>query len=279
MQEKVEVIDCKIKNPATALRQIADKFQCGRMQIQSIVYDQQNLLDKFTASGNTASKRVRTCRFQNIDLAMLEWFRKARSHCKNIPVSGPTLQQKACAVAAQMGTEQEFKASNGWPEKIKIRYNIKGITVSGESEEVREETVQSRKERLPVIFTGYSPQDILNMDEIGKFYRALPNKSLSEAAKQCRGGKQSKERITWAFFVNAAGGKEKPTVIGKSANPHCFKGIKDLSNLPCTYFHRKKAWIDFDILDQVFTRLNQGVSLKVEVSSCYSTMHLFTHTT
>ena len=115
------------------------------------------------------------------------------------------------------------------------------MTVSGESGEVREETVQSWKERLPVILAGYSPQDILNMDETEKFYRALPNKSLSEAAKQCRGGKQSKERITCAFFVNAAGGKEKPIVIGKSANPRCFKGIKDLSNLPCTYFHQKKG--------------------------------------
>lgn len=63
------------------------------------------------------------------------------------------------------------------------------MTVSGESGEVREETVQSWKERLPVILAGYSPQDILNTDKTGKFYRALPNKSLSEAAKQCRGGK------------------------------------------------------------------------------------------
>lgn len=143
-----------------------------------------------------------------------------------------------------MGMGQEFKASNGWLEKFKIRYNIKGMTVSGESGEVREETVQSWKERLQVILAGYNPQDILNMDETGKFCRALPNKSLSEAAK-CRGGKQSKERITCAAFVNAAGGKEKPIVIGKSANPRCFKGIKDLSNLPCTYFHQKKGFDGF----------------------------------
>ena len=80
--------------------------------------------------------------FQVIDLAMLEWFRKAKG--KNIPVSGPILQQKACAVPAQLGMEQEFKASNGWLEKFKIRYNIKGMTVSGESGEVREETVLER---------------------------------------------------------------------------------------------------------------------------------------
>ena len=88
LQEKVGVIDFKNKNPATALG--PNKFQCGKTQIQSILHDQQNPLDKFTASGNSASKRARTCRFQDIiDLAMVEWFRKARS--KNIPVSGPIL--------------------------------------------------------------------------------------------------------------------------------------------------------------------------------------------
>ena len=138
-------------------------------------------------------------RFQDNDSAMLEWFSMARS--KNIPVSGPMLQAKAVAVAEQMQLEN-FKASNGWVEKFKTRYKI-SMTVSGESGEVREETVESWKERLPQILAGYSPEDILNMDETGKFYRALPNKSLSEAAKQCRGGKQSKERVTCAFFVNA----------------------------------------------------------------------------
>ena len=64
LQEKVKVIDFKNKNPATALGQIADKFQCVKTQIQSILRDQQNLLDKFTASGNAASKRLRTRRFQ-----------------------------------------------------------------------------------------------------------------------------------------------------------------------------------------------------------------------
>ena len=118
LQEKVEVIDFKNKNPATALRQIADRFQCDKTQIQSILRDQPNLLDKFTASGNAVSKRARTCRFQNIDLAMLEWFREARSDY--IPVSGPILQQKACTVAAKMGMEQKFKALNGWLEKFKI---------------------------------------------------------------------------------------------------------------------------------------------------------------
>jgi len=68
-----------------------------------------------------------------------------------------------------MGMEQEFKVSNECLEKFKIQYNIKGMAVCGESGEVCEETVQSWKEQLSVILAGYSPQDILNMDETGKF--------------------------------------------------------------------------------------------------------------
>ena len=39
--------------------------------------------------------------------------------------------------------------------------------------------------------------------------------------------KKSKDRLTCAFFINASGGKEKPIIIGKSANPRCFRGIQD----------------------------------------------------
>ena len=44
-----------------------------------------------------------------------------------------------------------------------------------------------------------------------------------------------------AFYVSAAGGKEKAIMIRKSAKLCCFKGIKDFTLLPCTYFHQKKS--------------------------------------
>lgn len=53
------------------------------------------------------------------------------------------------------------------------------------------------------------------------------------------------------------GGKEKPILIRKSAIPRCFKGIKDRSLLPCTYFTQAKAWIDFSILDEILCKLNR----------------------
>ena len=43
--------------------------------------------------------------------------------------------------------------------------------------------------------------------------------SLNKKGSGCGGGKQSIQRNTWAFFLNAAGGKEDPIVIAQSERP------------------------------------------------------------
>ena len=63
------------------------------------------------------------------------------------------------------------------------------------------------------------------MDETGGFWKGLPDVSLSEKGKRYSGGKQSKQRNR--FFVNAAGGKEDPVIIGHAVQPHCFKHLNE----------------------------------------------------
>lgn len=38
------------------------------------------------------------------------------------------------------------------------------------------------------------------------------------------------KRLTISFSVNAGSGKEPPIIIGKSATPRCFKGLKYKNN-------------------------------------------------
>ena len=97
----------------------------------------------------------------------------------------------------------------------KERHNITSKVISGKAGGVSEDTVASWKERLPSILSSYSPENVLNMDETGQFYRALLNRSLAEVSKQCTGGKKSKERVTCAFFVNAAGGSRSTSSLGQ----------------------------------------------------------------
>ena len=60
-----------------------------------------------------------------------------------------------------------------------------------------------------------------------------------------------------AFFVNAAGGKESPVLIGKSKKPHCFLKLKDPSH-PCGahYFSNDKAWMHTENMTDILTKLN-----------------------
>ena len=83
------------------------------------------------------------------------------------------------------------------------------------------------------------------MDELGLFFKLLPDKGLIEKTKSKKGGKKSKVRLTVAFFVNAAGQKvDEPVIIWKSKKPRCFGNMKsnDLSRpLGVHYFSNKKS--------------------------------------
>jgi len=101
------------------------------------------------------------------------------------------------------------------------------------------------------------------MDETGSFWRGLPDTSLNEKGQRCRGGKQAKQRHMWAFFVNAAGEKEDPIVIGKYAKPHCFNNLKDIERPHgCWYYANPKAWMNTEIMKDVLARLNEKLKRK-----------------
>ena len=256
LKARFEVIRFSDANPKESTRKIAKKFNCGKTQIQSILLKKDEILKAFEANVSSNTKRSRGAKNEEVDNALLEWFQKARS--KNMPISGPILQEKALQIAKALDVSPgEFKASNGWLDRFKTRNGIKAKFISGEAGDVSEDTVGSWKERLPDILQGWAPENIWNMDETGQFFRALPNKSLVDASRNCTGGKRSKERLTCAFFVNASGGKEKPIVIGKAANPRCFKGISDRSTLPCQYFSQRKAWMESGILEEILQKLNR----------------------
>ena len=133
------------------------------------------------------------------------------------------------------------------------------MRVSGELGDVSGLTVSSWKERLPEIVKGYEPDDIWNMDESGVFWQALPESGSGQKGKQSKGGKKSKQRVTVAFFVTAAGNKEKPIFIWKSETPRCLKQF-DKSVLPVSYFSQSKAGMTGQIMETVLGKLNRRLS-------------------
>ena len=143
---------------------------------------------------------------------------------------GQQLREKAKDIVEHLCVHN-FKASNGWLDKRKKRYKEKKMKINGEAGDVRGETTDSWKERLPELLHGYLRHDIWNLDEIACFWRALPDHGFGKKGSQCKGGKKAKQRVTIALLANANGEKEDPIVIWKSENPRCFRRI-DKTKLP-----------------------------------------------
>lgn len=89
------------------------------------------------------------------------------------------------------------------------------------------------------------------------FLASSSRQRVQSARKACKSGKQSKQRITVTFIVNALGTSEaKPIVIWRSEKPRCFKHVNK-SQLSVQYFSQKKAWMTANILDQVLSKVNR----------------------
>ena len=111
----------------------------------------------------------------------------------------------------------------GW----KSRYGIRETRITGEADDVSVSAVRSWIERLPELVKDYKLEDVWNMDELGLFFKLLPDKGLIEKTKSKKGGKKSKVGLTAAFFVNAAGQKvDEPAIKWKSKKPRCFRNMK-----------------------------------------------------
>ncbi|XP_039969014.1 jerky protein homolog-like [Bactrocera tryoni] len=95
-----------------------------------------------------------------------------------------------------------------------------------------------------------SDMQLYNADESGLFYRFLPDKTFVAAnEKTAPGRKIAKDRITFMLCANANGShKLKPLIIGKSANPRCFKGFEN----PLEYANSQKSWKNSELFFRWF---------------------------
>lgn len=275
LQQRVEMINYAKNHPNEGYRKVAEIFCIGRRQAQKILKERRAILAQYESNVQSSNqKRVRSAKYSDVNEALWDWYTLCRE--SNIPVDGTMLQEEALIIAEKLGISG-FTASNGWLQRFKQRYNLQEMATAGEDGDVSMETLESWNERVKEITRGWSPEDVWNMDETGSFWKGLPDTSLNAKGQRCRGGKQAKQRNTWAFFVNAAGGKEDPIIIGKSAKPRCFKNMKDIKRpYGCWYYSNPKAWMKTEIMQEVLTRLNeklkrkkQNILLLMDNASCH----------
>lgn len=260
-----------------SVRKLAEKFKCGKTQINTIVKNRNEILKEWEENRDRGVKRKRESVFSEVNVAVYEWFKCAR--VKKLCVSGPMLQEKAREISNNLKVEN-FVASNGWLECFRKRHNVSFKTVCGEGGDVSLTEVADWKDRLTAFLNSYELKDILNVDETGLFFRAIPKKSLTLPNESCKGGKMSKERITIMFCCNALGEKETPLIIGKSLRPRCFKKM-DLNALGVEWHANKKAWMTSAIfenwllaLDSKMKARNRNVILLLDNATCHPEIRL-----
>ncbi|GBO12743.1 Tigger transposable element-derived protein 6 [Araneus ventricosus] len=208
--------------------------------LNTLIYKRKIIEESHHQSGSSASKklRVQNGKFVDVEKVLLQWFNQCRS--VKILISGPLLMEKAQEISKKLNVECDASFSSGWLHKFKLRHDITGKTVSGESGDVDCETVDDWIEnQMPDLIKGYKQKEIFNADETGLFYNLLPSKTLATKSDTCHGGKKSKVRLTVLLCANADGSEKlPPLIIGKSKKPRCFKNVK---TLPTKYLSNKKS--------------------------------------
>ena len=127
--------------------------------------------------------------------------------------------------------------------------------MSGEENALTSEMTAGWSETyLPTISSKYELKDIYNADEFGLFYQAFPNNSLHYKNERSSGGKHSKVRLAGLAAGNATGEKLPLFVIGHSAKPRSFSGVKSLL-FRCR--SQKKNCMDWGFVYQWVKELDQ----------------------
>ncbi|XP_072141997.1 tigger transposable element-derived protein 6-like [Dermacentor andersoni] len=236
-------------------KDVATRFSIPASTLSTILSAEHSIRNAVESGTSSKKKRLKLSTYTDVDKAVFTWFLDTRA--RNVPISGAILQQKAKDFACILGHD-DFKASNGWLQGFKSRHGVVGRVISGESASADSDAAASWvADKLPGILSRFEAADVYNADETALFYQMLPGRTLALKGDDCRGGKQSKLRITILLCANLDGtDKRVPLVVSKSAHPRCFKGTK---RMPVKYVANSKAWMTRPIFSEWLKEFNQDV--------------------
>lgn len=274
MVEKIAVIK-EVEKGTKKKSEIAKAFGIPPNTLSTFLKNKDKILGREIDSVK-GRKRLREPENPDVDQCVLKWFKQTRD--KKIPVSGPLLRSKAEQFATELG-KSNFKASTGWLDGFKERNKISFKSVCGESGAVNQQEANQWKKDLEEMIQDRNPKDIFNVDETGLFFKCTPDKTLAFKDEKCHGGKLSKERITLLVGANMDGTEKLPLLmVGKSANPRCFKNVK---SKPVDYVNNPRAWMTGSLfenwllkLDKKFKKEKRKVILFIDNCTAHNTIAL-----
>lgn len=244
LEQKVEILK-KLENGVHGNRLAAD-YGISKVAISKIKKKRSEILEAVSNTLESGKRKtLHKPEYCELEKCLYEWFLNQRH--RSCSVSGPMLKARAKVEFARLYPEkrqESFTASDGWLANFKKRHGIRYLKICGEilSSDTSEITPFIHKLHAVITEMGLTDAQLYNADESGLFFRLLPDKTFVAASeKTAPGRKIRKERVTFLLCANADGShKLKPLVIGKSANPRCFKGFQN----PLEYTNSAKAWMN-----------------------------------
>ena len=263
LKEKIGLLDDIDKETNKSHRHLSKKLGLSKSYIGKILLSKDSLRAEWAhciEKGQKDRKRNRECKDSEVDEALKLWFVEARN--RGLPCSGPLLRAKAEDLAKSLG-KTDFVASDGWLSRWKVRHGIVYKRMHGEKQDADFDGAEDWTSRvLPEYLSNYGPDDIYNADETGLYYRATPDGTLAFKKESITGSKKAMDRFTVLVCCNMSGtDKKKLVVIGKSANPRCFKGVK-VQSLPVDYRNNKTAWMTSGLFTEWITSWDKELRLQ-----------------
>ena len=247
IDQKLEIIRYQEKNPTLKKTDIAKHFDIAKQTLSDILKSKDKILKECTEEADrpdtSARKRFRATDYDDVDAAMVIWFRQYYG-MPDLRIDGEMLLAKAAYFANEF--KHEKAPSPAWMDRWKKRRNIGKISKAGESGGVDMDVVVQWRDVVMIdILERYEPKNIFNSDETGLFWQLLPEKSLGFKGEQQKGKQQPKSRITLLVGSNMDGSEKMPLLaIGKYKNPRAFKNLK---KPPVHYLANRKAWMTSEL--------------------------------
>ncbi|KAK3851777.1 hypothetical protein Pcinc_041598 [Petrolisthes cinctipes] len=205
--------------------------------------------------GQTARRHARKTmakpRNEELDQACLKWFWQLRG--TGVFVRTTELKAAAEKFARHLNIP-DFKASEGWVTRFKVRHGLSNKKTHGESLDAATENIDQFRDKLRRLIDceGLSLNQVYNADETGLYFRSIPTNTLADEKEKCvPGRKLSKTRVSALCGANATGSHRlQPVVVGTAKNPRCLRGLMD--RLPVIYYPSLKAWFNTRIFSDWF---------------------------
>lgn len=182
---KIELLQA-VNEAKRSKTEICKHFGIPNSTLSTILKNRDKILELYQSSKfEPDRKRFRTANHENLETALVDWFKQARS--QGARISGPLLMRKANVFAEQMNLS--FCANNGWLERFKKRNGVTFKNTSrGESRGVPQEKTPSSLQQsttLQAILKDCPQKDISNAYDTGLLFRRMSDKTLSSKGEQC----------------------------------------------------------------------------------------------